>query len=163
VVLERWTCRFVGPFSIKAIRFESPLAWCPREKDMTTKKAVSAKEALERARQQYDKAQEHSDDPDQVFVWCFYALENAVVAAATHANEQFQKNHWTKAEAARRLARDEGLTDVSDMLRDLNDARKGTAYGDIEEPEIEPEEVLTDVGNYIKEVENLLTPPKKGK
>lgn len=130
---------------------------------MAKKKAVSAREALKRAKLQYQKAQENSDDPDQVFVWCFYALENAVVAAATHADEEFQRNHWTKAEAARRLARDEGMTDVSEMLRDLNDARKGTAYGDIEEPEIEPEDVLTEVGDYIKEVENLLSPPKKGK
>ena len=108
-------------------------------------------------------ANPNSDDPDQVFLWCFYALENAVVAAAIHANEEFQRNHWTKAEAARRLARDEGLTDVSDLHRDLNDARKGTTYGDVEEPELAPEDVLTEVGNYIQEVEALLTPPKKGK
>ena len=126
-------------------------------------KVVSAKEALERAKEQYQKAKDHSDDPDQVFVWCFYALENAVVSAATHANEGFQKNHWTKAHAARRLHREEGLTDVSDLLIDLNDARKGTAYGDVAEPEIEPEDVLDQVDSYIQEVEKLLTPPKKSK
>lgn len=130
---------------------------------MAKKKAVSAKDALQRAKVQYEKAQENSDDDDQVFIWCFYALENAVVAAATHADEDFRRDHWTKAEAARRLARDSGMTDVSDLLRDLNDARKGTAYGDVEEPEIDPEDVLEQVGDYIGEVEKLLARAKKGK
>jgi hypothetical protein len=128
---------------------------------MAKKKAVTPKAALDRATRQYQKAQDGSADPDQVFVWCFYALENAVVAAATHADEEFQKNHWTKAQAARKLARDHGLTDVSGLLTDLNDARKGTAYGDVEEPEIDPDDVLAEVGNYIEEVEKLLNPPKK--
>jgi hypothetical protein len=127
------------------------------------KKTVSAREALGLAKEQYKKANDHSDDPDQVFVWCFYALENAVVAAATHLDEEFQKNHWTKAQAARRLSRDQGMTDVSVLLTDLNDARKGTAYGDVEEPDIKPKDVLVEVGSYIEEVEKLLGPPKKGK
>lgn len=127
------------------------------------KKTVSAKDALELAKEQYQKADDHSDDPDQVFVWCFYALENAVVAAATHADEEFQRNHWTKAQAARRLSRDQGMTDVSDLLTDLNDARKGTAYGDVEVPDIKPEHVLAEVRRYIEEVQKLLSPPKKGK
>ncbi len=55
------------------------------------KKTVSAKGALGLAKEQYRKASDHSDDPDQVFVWCFYALENAVVASATHLDEEFQK------------------------------------------------------------------------
>lgn len=125
------------------------------------RKAASAREALKRAREQHRKAVDHSDDPDQVFVWCFYALENDVVAAATHSDEEFQRNHWTKANAARRLSRDRGLTNVSDLLSDLNEARKGTAYGDVEAPDIKPEEVLDAVGKYIEEVEKLLGRPKK--
>jgi len=141
----------------------SPDVLSTREPVMAKKKAVTPKAALERAKRQYNKAQDRSDDPDQVFVWCFYALENAVVAAAMYADEEFQKNHWTKAHAARRLSREQGLTDVLGLLTDLNDARKGTAYGDVEEPEIEPEDVLTEVGSYIEEVEKLLTRPKKNK
>jgi hypothetical protein len=93
---------------------------------------------------------------------CFYALENAVVAAAIHAGAGFARNHWSKATAARKLSQKYRLTDVSDLLADLNEARKGTAYGDVDEPEIEPAEVLEQVGSYIEEVEGFLQ-PKKGK
>jgi hypothetical protein len=38
----------------------------------------------------------------------------------------------------------------------LNEARKGTAYGDVEEPDLEPTDALQEVGDYLKEVETFL-------
>jgi hypothetical protein len=119
-------------------------------------KAKDAAAALKRAKRHFERASEDPDDADEVFVWSFYALENAVVAAALHAREEFQKSHWTKATAARRLSQQYSLTDVSHLLSDLNEARKGTAYGDVEDPGIEPADVLEDVDSYLKEVETFL-------
>ena len=124
---------------------------------MTAKKAAAATAAaLERAKKHFERASEDPDDADSVFVWSFYALENAVVAAAIHSSAEYQKNHWTKAAAARRLSHSHSLTDVSGLLADLNEARKGTAYGDVEEPDIQPADVLEQVGEYLKEVEAFL-------
>jgi hypothetical protein len=55
-----------------------------------------------------------------------------------------------------------GLTRVSDLLADLNQARKGTTYGDEDEPDLEPDDVLQQVKDYLREVESFLR-PKKGK
>ncbi len=120
------------------------------------KAAATPAAALARAKKHFDRASEDPDDPDKVFFWSFYALENAVVAAALHASAEFQRNHWTKSAAARRLSLQHGLEDVSDLLSDLNEARKGTAYGDVEEPDIDPADVLQEVGDYLKEVEGFL-------
>jgi hypothetical protein len=129
---------------------------------MAAKDAKKAKAALDRAKKHYQRALDNADEPDEVFVWSFYALENAVVAAALHTGAEFVKSHWSKAAAARKLSQKHKLSDVSALLADLNEARKGTAYGDVDEPEIAPEDVLADVGNYIGEVEALFQ-PKKGK
>ncbi len=129
---------------------------------MAAKDAKKAKAALERAKRHLKRASAHPDDPDEVFVWSFYALENAVVAAALHTGAEFVKNHWSKATAARKLSQRHELADVSALLADLNEARKGAAYGDVDEPQISPQDVLTAVGSYIEEVEALLQ-PKKGK
>ena len=128
---------------------------------MGAKNAEAAKAALERAKEHFERASENPEDADEVFVWSFYALENAVVAAALHGGAAFLRNHWSKATAARKLSQKHKLTDVSDLLSDLNEARKGTAYGDVDEPEIEPEDVLEQVGHYIEEVEDFLQPKKK--
>lgn len=129
---------------------------------MTPKETKEAKAALDRAKQHFERASADPADADEVFVWSFYALENAVVAASICAGTEFGKNHWSKQVAARKLWQKQQLTDVSDLLSDLNEARKGTAYGDVDEPEIEPEDVIEQVGKYIKEVERFLQ-LKKGK
>jgi hypothetical protein len=129
---------------------------------MAAKDTKAAKAALERAKQHFVRACADPDDADEVFVWSFYALENAVVAAALQAGAEYVKNHWSKATAAHKLSQKHKLADVSNLLADLNEARKSTAYGDVDTPEIEPADVLEEVGSYIQEVEALLQ-PKKGK
>lgn len=39
--------------------------------------AKKAKAAIERAQRHFKRASEDRDDPDEVFAWSFYALENA--------------------------------------------------------------------------------------
>jgi hypothetical protein len=59
---------------------------------MAKKKVTNAAaEALERAKKHFERASEDPEDADQLFVWSFYALENAVIAAALHAGIDFQK------------------------------------------------------------------------
>lgn len=115
-----------------------------------------AKESLERAEKQLAKAEADPDDEDNVFLWSFYALENAVAAAATYEKVQFVKQHWAKGKAAKKLASDIGLPDVEQLLIDLNEARKSTTYGDTEDPELDASETLEAVKEYVKKVGDLV-------
>lgn len=53
-----------------------------------------------------------------------------MLAAAHVAAIPTKKTHWDKRDAARRLHDDCGLPDVSELLDQLNAARKAVAYGD---------------------------------
>lgn len=86
----------------------------------------------------------------------FYSLENAVSAAATHANIGFRRSHSGKADAARELASRHGLPDVSSLLGQLNDARKSVAYGDIVMPHLDAEDVAIQIEEYVDAVEVFL-------
>ena len=46
--------------------------------------------------------------------------------------------------------------DVSDLLRDLNEARKSVAYGDIGLPELDAEDVASRIEAYIESVSALI-------
>jgi hypothetical protein len=87
----------------------------------------------------------------------FYAVEAAVVAAATHVSHPIQRSHPGKARAATELAASQGLTDVSALLRDLNEARKSEAYGDVAFPSgLDAKAVATAIQRYVDEVDELL-------
>ena len=49
-----------------------------------------------------------------------------------------------------------GLDDVSDLLRDLNEARKSVAYGDIGLPELDAEDVASRIEAYMESVSALI-------
>jgi hypothetical protein len=49
-----------------------------------------------------------------------------------------------------------GLTDIEQLLVDLNTARKAAAYGDIEEPDLNAEEIASRIEGYVGEVERIL-------
>ena len=70
-------------------------------------------------------------DIDDLSLYGFYCLEAAVEAAALHVGIKTTRRHWEKANAARELHKRHGIPDVSDLVRDLNDARKAVAYGDV--------------------------------
>jgi hypothetical protein len=45
-----------------------------------------------------------------------------------------------------------GLPEVEDLLKDLNDARKSEAYGDIAAPELGAEDVVSQIEKYVEAV-----------
>jgi len=117
-----------------------------------------AQEHLERV--QVASSDDPTDWPD-LTIFGFYCVEAAVMAAAEHVGLQLKKTHPAKVDAAETLARDHGLPDVGDLLVMLNQARKATAYGDIELPPLDAEDLATDIERYVEAVAGLIA--NKGK
>lgn len=89
---------------------------------------TEAKAHLDRAREQYEKAQVdwyEPSDPASCVSNAFYSYENAVVAAAIAASKPWEEDHRQKRELAKKLYKRKCLkVDVSDLLEKLNDLRK---------------------------------------
>jgi len=79
----------------------------------------------------------------------FYCLEAAVEAGALHFGLRTSKKHWEKVDLATALHEKHGLPDVSDLLRDLNEARKSAAYDDVERPDLEAEEIAMQIEEFV--------------
>lgn len=86
----------------------------------------------------------------------FYCLEAAVMAAASQLKLNPQKTHRGKIQAAKRLANDHRLPDVSDLLLELNTARKAHAYGDVEAPALDEQDLTEDLHAYVEAVNKVL-------
>lgn len=71
---------------------------------------------------------------------------------------QVKKNHPSRAKAAEELHEHHQLPDVAELLGDLNETRKSEAYGDVEAPELNAEDVVTAIQEYVSKVEKLLAP-----
>ena len=103
------------------------------------------KENFDLARRHLERVQAamRKSPPDwaDLATYGFYCLEAAVVAAANHFNWSIRRRHPDKAQAAQRLSREKSFPDIYDLLRDLNDARKSTAYGDLPFPPLKAEDV----------------------
>jgi hypothetical protein len=100
-----------------------------------------------------------SDDPidwSDLTIYGFYCLEAAIVAAASHIGLDFRRSHTEKADIARQLVQSHGLPDVADFLWDLNTARKASAYGDVDSPDLDAEDVARKLEAYVKAVSVLL-------
>ncbi|MGO9116307.1 MAG: hypothetical protein ACLQPD_01720 [Desulfomonilaceae bacterium] len=119
---------------------------------------MTAEEQLQLAKDQLERVQNAASEPDwkDLSLYGFYCLENAVCAAATHAGIHFSRSHPEKIKAADRLSAEHGFSPVSALLMDLNDARKAAAYGDIDSPELDAEDVVSHLEQYVKEVEAFL-------
>lgn len=120
---------------------------------------ASAVEKLALAKRHLERVQVAWDEPtdwDDLSLYGFYALEAAVDAACNHLRITATKSHPSRVDAAVELARDHGLADISELLRDLNDARKSVAYGDIGLPQLNAEETATDIETYIDAVRDLI-------
>lgn len=114
---------------------------------------------LKLARRHLDRVRAAWDEPtdwDDLSLYGFYCLEVAVEAAAQHLGLRASKKHWEKVDIAFELHQKKGLPDITGLLRDLNDARKAVAYGDIEAPELDPEDVASEIEEYVEAVEKLL-------
>jgi hypothetical protein len=92
-------------------------------------------------------------------IYGFYCLEATVMSAAIHLGMAIRRTHRDKAEAAYKLAQEHGLPDVSDLLWQLNDARKAVAYGDIEFPELDAEDVASQIELYFEIVQEFIETP----
>ena len=95
-------------------------------------------------------------DWDDLSLYGFYCLEAAVEAAATHVGLAVSKKHWEKADLAAQLHEKHGLPEIEQLLRDLNDARKAAAYGDIEDPDLDAEETASEIEAYVNAVADLI-------
>lgn len=122
-----------------------------------------ARELLEIAREQWDKAAVHSwapSDPAQCVSPAFYSYENAVEAAALAVGEPLKKIHSYKADLAARLSSQKRLkTDVSGRLVKLNDLRKDVSYGEAghDLSQVDLEDVVADLELFIDEVDDLIS------
>ena len=103
---------------------------------MDTPEALTlANSAVRMGLVQPHQVQEAWDDPvdwDDLSLYGFYCLEAAVEAAALHFGIETTYVHAEKADIAFRLHEERNLLDVSDLLVELNFARKAVAYGDVE-------------------------------
>jgi hypothetical protein len=119
---------------------------------------MMAADHLRLAKAHLTRVQAAWDPPDwsDLALYGFYCLENAVVAAALHASISFQKTHPSKVAAARQLTAANQLPDIAGLLIDLNDARKSVAYGDVAPPQLDPEDVATEIEAYVEAVEDFL-------
>jgi uncharacterized protein (UPF0332 family) len=121
-----------------------------------------AHERLKTARHQWDRASVASwepVEPAECVTNCFYALENAVIAAALAAGLTGTTRHWEKEELAAQLVRDGKLkTDVSDRLNELNSVRKDVQYGSPRESlrEMDLEDLVAEVEDFLDEVDELV-------
>ncbi|MBW2061782.1 MAG: hypothetical protein JRI95_09505 [Deltaproteobacteria bacterium] len=119
----------------------------------------SAKESLELARRHLQRVQAAWDEPTDwtdLTLFGFYCLEAAVVAAAEYLGWSIKRSHVAKAEAAERLSSEKGFPEITNLLWELNDARKAIAYGDVPFPNLKAEDVAFQVEKYVEAVEVLI-------
>ena len=97
-------------------------------------------------------------DWDDLSLYGFYCLEAAVEAAALHFGLRTSKKHWEKVDLAEDLHKKRGLPDIDDLLRDLNDARKAAAYGDMDRPDLDAEDIASQIEGYVDAVAAVIAP-----
>lgn len=116
-------------------------------------------ESLELAEKQLDKVQTAAWDPidwDDLALYGFYCIENAVMAAAQHLQVDVARSHPSKSAAARQLHDEHDLPEIAPLLERLNQARKAVAYGDVELPDLDAEDVAIEIEQYVIAVADLL-------
>ena len=85
-----------------------------------------------------------------------YCIEAAIDAAALRFGMSIKATHWSRLDTAVALQADHGLPDVADLLRNLNEVRKSEAYGDVESPELDAEDVTGAIEEYVEAVTGVL-------
>jgi hypothetical protein len=118
-----------------------------------------AKAKLQLARRHLERVLAAWDVPtdwDDLSLYGFFCLEAAIEAAALQLSMKISKKHWEKADIAAELHKKRGLPDIDQLLRDLNDARKAAAYGDVAAPPLDPEDVASEIEQYVEAVARLV-------
>ena len=118
-----------------------------------TAKIKVAKDHLDRAQ---SAAREDPADWLDLSIHGFYALENALDSACLHYGIPTNKSHPYRVKVAKRLCSEYGLTDVSELLRDLNEVRKGESYGEVTSPELIADDVIAEIEAYVEDVAQRL-------
>ena len=95
-------------------------------------------------------------DWDDLSLYGFFCLEAAIEAAALRFNMKASKKHWEKADIATELHKRRQLPGIDQLLRDLNDARKAAAYGDVAAPPLDPVDVASEIEQYVEAVARLV-------
>lgn len=116
-------------------------------------------EKLQLAKRHLEKVLVAWDDPtdwDDLSLYGFYCLEAAVEATALHFRLRTSRKHWEKVDLAEVLHKKKGLPDIAELLHDLNDARKAAAYGDISCPELDAEDLASEIEAYVDAVAAIL-------
>lgn len=119
----------------------------------------NAQDKLELARRHLNRVQAAWDTPtdwDDLSLYGFFCLEAAIEAAAIKVGMTTSKKHWEKVDIAIELHMKHGLPNVKQLLRDLNNARKAAAYGDIPAPDLNAEDVAIEIEQYVDAVGQLL-------
>ena len=86
----------------------------------------------------------------------FHALENAVDAASIHVHISIERNHPARVSAALQPNKVHNLEDVSLLLQDLNVVRKSEAYGDVQAPQLDADDVAFAIEEYVGSVRELI-------
>ena len=115
-------------------------------------KLVLAKSHLENVLAAWDEPTDWKD----LSVYGFHCLEAAVDAASMHVGLPTSRSHWKREGAAEELHERLSLPDVSELLHDLNDARKSQLYGDISSPILDAGGIASEIEKYVLAVEELL-------
>ena len=98
-------------------------------------------------------------DPAECVSKCFYAFENAVVAAAMALGIPWKKNHRKKSHLAAKLFDTGKVTkNICELLIELNDVRKDISYGEAGPmlADIDLTDLLSDLEDYLSQVESLI-------
>jgi hypothetical protein len=119
---------------------------------------ATAAEKLTLAKKHLRKVEAAWDPPDwaDLSFYGFYCLEAAVDAAGIHLGLQVQSQHWSRVQAAEILTSRNGLPEVAELLRSLNEVRKSEAYGDVEAPDLDAEDVVSSIQSYVEAVTTLI-------
>ena len=131
---------------------EKVYKWSVATNAKSAEKLALARHHLERVRSAWDDP----TDWDDLSLYGFYCLEAALEAAALQVGIKTSKKHWEKADIAVELHKKFGLPDVERLLRDLNDARKSAAYGDIPAPDLIAEDVARQIEVYVDAVADVV-------
>jgi hypothetical protein len=84
-------------------------------------------------------------DWDDLSLYGFYCLEAAVESSRGTRWDDNLEETLGEADVAEGLHKTHGLPDVGQLLNDLNDARKSAAYGDVPAPELNAEDVASEI------------------
>lgn len=137
---------------------ESAIEWqLTAQSEMTATSMAPIVEKLTLAQRHLERVQHAWDEPtdwDDLALYGFYALEAAVDCAGLHFGISRARGHQGRMSLAQTLSK-RGLDDVSDLLRDLNQARKSVAYGDTGLPELDAEDVASRLVAYIESISAL--------